>query len=180
MLGTASWLLLLRALSQLERLQAQLLPGSKDGLPPLPEGAAAIMASASLDGVAAAAAAAAAAPPAALPPPPQAGSSFGRLLQRMGFSSSSEPSGGGGSPGGSGGGGRTGLLAIKDAPGAGHVLWAETAGERLGRGWVLRRGTAAELWPWPWLAARDEGKREKAAPCLSRRGFADPLSHPHR
>ena len=42
----------------LHSLQAQLLPGSKDGLPPLPEGVAAVMASSSLDAVAAAAAAA--------------------------------------------------------------------------------------------------------------------------
>ena len=109
--------------------QAQLLPGSKDGMPPLPAGVAALMASSSLDAVAAATAAAAA-PPAPLPPPPQAGSSFGRLLQRMGFSSSTEA--GGSSAAASRAAvasGRTGLLAIKDAPGAGHVLWAETAGD---------------------------------------------------
>jgi hypothetical protein len=126
MLGS-SWLILLRALSQLERLQALLLPGSKDGLPPLPDGAAAIMAASSLDAAAAAAAAAASAPAAALPPPPQASSSFGRLLQRMGFSGSGSEAAPGGAHG-AGGSGKTGLAAIKDAPGAGHVMWAETAG----------------------------------------------------
>lgn len=130
MLGS-SWLVLLRALSQLERLQATLLPGSKGGLPPLPEGAAAMMASSSLD-AAAAAAAEAAAQPAAAPPPPPSGSGFGRLLQRMGLSggsgSSSESTGRSG--GVVAGGPHGGLLAIKDEPGAGHVLWAETAGER--------------------------------------------------
>lgn len=125
MLGTTSWLLLLRALSQLERLQAQLLPGAKDGLPPLPEGVAAAIASSGLDAMAAASAAAAAAPP-ALSPPPQPSSSFGRLLQRMGFSGGSGAADQGGA---SSAGGRSGLLAIKDAPGAGHVLWAQTAGE---------------------------------------------------
>ena len=132
MLGSPSWLILLRTLSTLERLQATLLPGTKDGLPPLPEGSAAAMAT-SLD-AAAAAAAAAAAMPVQLAPPPQPSSSFGRLLQRMGFSSGSEPTAGSTASGSSGGGagGRSGLLAIKDAPGAGHVMWAETAGERAG------------------------------------------------
>ena len=109
--------------------QALLLPGSKDGLPPLPEGMAALMASSSLDAVAAATAAAATAP-APLPPPPQAGSSFGRLLQRMGFSSSKEAGGSSATASRAAvASGRTGLLAIKDAPGVGHVLWAETAGD---------------------------------------------------
>lgn len=131
MLGTTSWLVLLRALSQLERLQAALLPGARSGLPPLPDGAAAALATSSLDGAAAVAAAAAAAPP-PMAPPPQPSSSFGRLLQRMGFaggSSSDAQPGSGGSA--SAAGGRSGLLAIKDAPGAGHVLWAETAGRSL-------------------------------------------------
>ena len=136
MLGTASWLLLLRALSGLERLQAALLPGASDGLPPLPEGVAAAMASSGLDAVAAATAAAAAAPPAALPPPPQPASSFGRLLQRMGFSGGAGPEQGSGSSSASA---RSGLLAIKDAPGAGHVLWAQTAGETAW--WALWRAT---------------------------------------
>ncbi len=128
MLGTTSWLVLLRALSQLERLQAALLPGARSGLPPLPDRAAAALATSSLDAAAAVAAAAAAAPP-PMAPPPQAGSSFGRLLQRMGFAgsgSSDTQAGSGGAA--SAAGGRSGLLAIKDAPGAGHVLWAETAG----------------------------------------------------
>lgn len=128
MLGTTSWLVLLRALSQLERLQAALLPGARSGLPPLPDGAAAALATSSLDAAAAMAAAAAAAPP-PMAPPPQPSSSFGRLLQRMGFAGgSSSDAQADGSSSASAAGGRTGLLAIKDAPGAGHVLWAETAG----------------------------------------------------
>ena len=119
MLGVPSWLILLRTLSQLESLQAQLLPGSgKDGLPPLPEGVAAVMANSSLDAVAAAAAAAAASPPPAMPPPPQPGSGFGRLLQRMGFTSVTEPAGGSSSTTArtaAAASGRAGLLAIKDA-----------------------------------------------------------------
>lgn len=116
--------------------QAQLLPGSKDGLPQLPEGVAAVMASSSLDAVAAATAAAAAAPPAPLPPPPQAGSSFGRLLQRMGFSSGTETGGSAAASHAAAASGRAGLLAIKHAPGAGHVLWAETAGVAVGSVWA--------------------------------------------
>lgn len=116
--------------------QAQLLPGSKDGLPQLPEGVAAVMASSSLDAVAAATAAAAAAPPAPLPPPPQAGSSFGRLLQRMGFSSGTEMGGSAAASRAAAASGRAGLLAIKHAPGAGHVLWAETAGVAVGSVWA--------------------------------------------
>ena len=99
----SGWLVLFRTLSQLERLQAKLMPGSRHGAVP-----------------------GAPPPPVAATPPPPPSSGFGRLLARMGLGGGSsetdallprELHAGGGA-----------LPTILDGPGAGLALWAETAG----------------------------------------------------